>query len=214
MTGRDTPTRLRDALLMYARLSSYQDEGSVSTDNPKLESRLRVTFETAFASPDLFRFKFSSPHPYPPLAHIVTTTICGQDGAGAYLWSRHYDNRAEIRNCESILMAVAAATGISSGSAHDIAQLLLPEIGGASFSDLEPIISAGEQVVAGRTCEVFRGRIPGADAELTLFVDRETLVIPRIDTRFAQFSSQEMRRNIRLNESIDSSTFARPKVEI
>jgi hypothetical protein len=40
---------------------------------------------------------------------------------------------------ESLKLAVAGATGISGGSAHTIARLLLPEIGGFSLSKLADV---------------------------------------------------------------------------
>jgi hypothetical protein len=214
MSNLDAPELLRAALSMYEKMSSYQDDGVVVVASPKLESRDRVSFETLFVRPSLFRFKFASPHPYPPLAHIITTTICGLDEMGAYMWSKNYDAPATLKDCENISMAVAAATGISSGSAHNIGQLLFAQVGGARFADLDSLSLRTDETVEGVPCKSLHGSVPRADADVTLFIDPETLIIPRIDTRFAQFSSQEIRRNIRINETIDSSRMTRPNGEI
>jgi hypothetical protein len=214
MSKSDAPELFRAALSMYRQLSSYQDDGAVEVASPKLESRNRVTFETLFVRPSLFRFKFASPHPYPPLAHIITTTICGLDEFGAYMWSKNYDAPSSLEDCESITMAVAGATGISSGSAHNIGHLLLAQIGGSRFADLDKLSLRNDETVEGVRCRLLHGSVPGADADVTLFVDPETLIIPRIDTRFAQFSSQEIRRNIRINEAIDPARMSRPNGEI
>ena len=214
MSNLDAPELLRGALSLYQQMSSYQDDGIVEVTSPKLERRDKVTFETLFVRPSLFRFKFASPHPYPPLAHIITTTICGLDGLGAYMWSKNYDAPARIEDCENISMAVAGATGISSGSAHNIGQLLFAEVSGTRFADLEQLSLQSDETVEGVLCRSLHGSVPGVDAEVTLFIDSKTLIIPRIDTRFAQFSSQEVRRNIRINETIDSSRLARPNGEI
>ena len=214
MSNVDAVQLFRDALSMYRQASSYQDEGVVSVVSPELDGGGKVTFETLFVRPSLFRFKFASPHPYPPLAHIVTTTICGLDRAGAYLWSKNYDEPARLEVCENLSMAVAGATGISSGSAHNIGQLLFGEIGGARFVDLEQLSSGSDETVEGMRCKSVHGRVSGVDAAVTLFIDPATLTIPRIDTRFGPFSSQEIRRSIRINEAIDSSMLARPNGEI
>jgi hypothetical protein len=214
MANVDAVRLLQDSLAMYQRVSSYQDEGVVSMGSPGLEGDNAVTFETLFVRPSLFRFKFSSPHPYQPLAHIVTTTICGLDQAGAYMWSKHYDAPARLQDYESIEMAVAGATGISSGSAHNIGQLLFDEIGGARFTQLEGLSFSDSAIVGGVLCKSVHGQVPGTDAALTLFIEPETLIIPRIDTRFAQFSSQETRRNIRVDARIELSRLARPNGEI
>jgi hypothetical protein len=214
MSNFNAPELLRAALSMYQKISSYQDDGDVVVASPNLESRDRVTFETHFVRPSQFRFKFASPHPYPPLAHIITTTICGLDELGAYMWSKNYDAPATFEDCENISMAVAGATGISSGSAHNIGQLLFAQIGGARFADLDNLSSRNDETVEGVRCKSLHGSVSGADADVTFFIDPKTLIIPRIDTRFAQFSSKEMRRNIRINETIDSSRMARPNGEI
>jgi hypothetical protein len=45
-------------------------------DDPPLETR----FSTLFKKPYCFRFEFRSPHPFPPLRHIVCTHVVGSDG--------------------------------------------------------------------------------------------------------------------------------------
>ena len=77
----------------YRVFSSYCDSGFVQIGAPGEPARYSTTFETLFARPGLFRFKFQTPHPHPPLAHLVTTTICGFDGIAAYLSMSHYGGR-------------------------------------------------------------------------------------------------------------------------
>lgn len=214
MSNLDAAELLRSALLMYRQLSSYQDDGVVVVASPERDVGASVTFETLFVRPSKFRFKFVSPHPYPPLAHIITTTICGLDERGAYMWTKHHDDPAKLKASENFSMAVAGATGISSGSAHNIGQLLFAEVGGAGFAELDKLSRRDDETVDGVLCRSVQGSIRGADVDVTLFIDPATLVIPRIDTRFAQFSSQEIRRNIQINEAIDSAKIVRPNGEI
>jgi hypothetical protein len=62
-----------DALLArvvekYGLLSSYQDSGVVLQPLSPNDAPIETKFTTLFRRPNLFRFAFSSPHPFPPLA--------------------------------------------------------------------------------------------------------------------------------------------------
>ena len=111
----------------YVSLSSYSDEGVVNTTlrMPEASFQHTIKFFTAYVKPNLFRFKFENPHPYPPLAHVITTHICGFDGTSAYLRTQLHDQPAEVRIETQFDMAVAGATGISGGSVRTIATRVL-----------------------------------------------------------------------------------------
>jgi len=47
-----------------------------------------------------------------------------------------------------------------------------------------------------------------------LFVDPETSILRRVDSRFDRFSSQEVRRHIKVNAEIEVSRFRMPSGEI
>jgi hypothetical protein len=177
---------------------------------PAEEDKQRTTFNTVFSKPNLFRFEFASPHPYKPLAHAVSTTICGFDGRSAYLWTKSYDQVARIEECESILMAVAGATGISSGSATNIAQLLFPDIGVEAFAALTDISWGDGEQVEENDCVEVRARLRDADVEMCLFIDEKQLLVRKFVTRFDSFSSQDVRTNIRINHSVATKRFNRP----
>jgi hypothetical protein len=49
-----------------------------------------------------------------------------------------------------------------------------------------------------------------AEVDITLFIDPDTMTLRQLTTRFAEFTSTEVRRNIRLNEALDKAVFARP----
>jgi hypothetical protein len=205
---------VRETLATYKRLSSYQDDGYVAILKQGQGSNTRTAFETGFLRPSLFRFQFSSSHPYPPLSHIITTHICGYDKTGAYMWTKHHDDPAKIEKYEDTLMVVAGATGISSGSAHTIAQLLIEDFRGGMFSSLSSVALGDDDVVDGTLCKSVRGTQPDAEIELTLSIDPVTMMIRRLRMQFAEFLSDEVRRNIRLNDAIEPSTFERPNGEI
>jgi hypothetical protein len=213
MSRFDAKTVLSELGSRYSTLTSYQDEGAVVISPEGKDSRQKVLFETRFLRPSLFRFKFSSPHPYPPLSHIVTTTICGQDSASAFTWSKHHDDTPRVEEPEDLMMAVAGATGISSGSAHTIWQLLFR---GASdwLIHFDSLSILGEANVEGVSCTVVQGGMSHADVSMKLFIDPQTMAMRRLVSQFESFSSEETRRNIRFNENIDPATFTRPVGEI
>ena len=197
----------------YRGFFSYEDDGTVSMGDRDKPLRGDTTFRTLFRRPLYFRFEFASPHPYEPLAHIVTTTICGYDGESPYIWQKHHDSPARLEICESLELAVAGATGISGGSAYTISQLLMPEPDG-SLAALEDLSVVESESIEGVTCNVIRGKLLRADAETDLFVDPETYTLRRVDSRFDRFSSQEMRRHIKINSEINVSRFKMPSGEI
>ena len=109
----------------YSRLRTYRDRGAVygelGTEGPAVE----MTFETAYASPNLFRFAFDSPHPFQPLKHLITRCVVGCDGTQSYLRIEYPGEPADLRIADDVATVVAGATGISGGSVHTIARLLL-----------------------------------------------------------------------------------------
>ena len=213
MSQRDAAQLLGRLFAAYGSFSSYEDDGIVSMGDRNNPLRPDTTFRTLFRRPSLFRFEFASPHPYEPLAHIVTTSICGHDGVSPYMWQKHHDSPPSLEICESLDLAVAGATGISSGSAYTIAQLLMPQAEG-SLAALEELSLGESESVEGVTCSVVRGKLSRADAETDLFVDLATSTLRRVDSRFDRFSSQEIRRHIKLNAEIDRSRFRMPGGEI
>jgi hypothetical protein len=82
------------------------------------------------------RFTFFSPHPHPPLAHIITEHAAAFDGTEGYVVMKRPEDIRAIRTVKSLKLAIAGATGISSGSAHTIGRLLLPDVEGMSVLDL------------------------------------------------------------------------------
>lgn len=214
MARKDAKKLLQDTLAVYQGLSSYQDEGFVVIHGKGQERLHRTAFETHFLRPSFFHFKFESPHPYAPLSHVVTTCICGFDGARAYLWTMHYDAPPKLKEYESVVLAVAGATGISSGSAHTIAQLLLDGFDERAFLSLANPVLGEDEVVEGMLCKSVRGQLPRAEIDVTLFIDTGTMTVRKLRTEFAEFTSDEVRRNIRLNQPIERSVFSCPEGEI
>jgi hypothetical protein len=214
MSRNEAEDLLNRAVTAYRAFTSYSDDGFVEVSTPKDASRHRTNFETLFASPRLFRFKFESPHPHPPLAHLVMTAICGFDGSSAYLWMSAYGGgTAKFDVFDDVVMAIASATGISSGSAHTIGQLLLAGYDDDGLASLKRPVLASEEQVDGKDCVEVRGTIAHANSDVSLFIDHETFLIRKVTSHLGVFTSHEFRRNIHVNEPIDHSKFAQPDGE-
>ena len=210
----DAQKLIAEVLGTYRDLTTYQDDGSVAIQAKDEGPLPRTTFETRFMRPSYFRFRFASPHPYAPLSHVVTTCVCGFDGDTAYLWTKHYEDEPQAQNYKNLTMTVAGATGISSGSAHTIAQLLLEGFDRDALLSLKDAKVGHEQAIEGTMCKSVHGRLPRADVNIALFIDPNTKLVHQLITYFADFASIEVRRNIRLNEPLDKAAFSRPDGEI
>ena len=102
----------------YRSLQGYCDTG-VSRSLGRRYPRI-CKFETKYQHPNLFRFAFESPHPNKRRQHLSTKCVVGHDGTAPYFFSQHYSGPANLEHEESLDIAVAGATGISSGTAHTI----------------------------------------------------------------------------------------------
>ncbi|QJR16205.1 hypothetical protein [Usitatibacter palustris] len=193
----------------YRLLASYQDTGVVLQPLSPSDAPIETKFTTRFRRPHFFRFAFSSPHPFPPLAHLITSHCCGLDDAGAYAWMKIYEEPATLKPVKNISIAVASATGISGGSAHTIGALLMPEVGGLGLDQLKGISFLGEERFEAANCLVIAGS--GWGAEVSLWIDRESLMIRKVRTKIgAHPPADEIRRNIQIDESIPDREFERP----
>jgi len=203
----DAPTLLRKVVQAYASLNSYQDDGTVTRygrDTP-----YQIEFTTSYKSPSLFRFGFSRPHPYAPLRHIVTKFDLGFDGTAAFYVTTRYEQAATSEPTQNLDQAIARATGISSGAAHTISQLLLRDISGLSILDLVEARSLDDATFNGVDCHVISAQ-PPRGGEWRFWIEKDTLLIRKLRTYLgAQDESfaEEVHQNIRINQPIDDGQF-------
>lgn len=207
----DANRLLANVASTYASMSSYSDDGVVALPivTLGLSSAAKTQFSTAIVTPRLFRFKFESPHPYPPLSHIITHSVCGLHGSVAYNWTQFHGEASELTIATSLRMAVAGATGVSMGSVGTIAELMLPELGAGWNHGPKNVSLGADEDVEGTRCHVLRLQLPITHAR-TYWIDHTTLTIRKV-TNSGLFSSEEIRRNIRVNEPIDVRIFEPPK---
>lgn len=136
----------------YRTLAEYSDHGSCTW---KRAPQSALTFQTHYRHPGHFRFAFDNPHPFPPLAHIVTRTEIGSDEEGAYIATNW--NGVARREATTLEMAVAGATGISMGTAHTISALLFREVGGFQLDDLRRLRFRRLRLIDGTVCRAISG---------------------------------------------------------
>ncbi|HEY0073657.1 MAG TPA: hypothetical protein VGB77_06105 [Abditibacteriaceae bacterium] len=161
---------------MYAACQSYMDEGEVNTIFIQNKGRRIVTkpFCTAFVRPSNFRFEFRDRHSEEEewQRYMVWT-----DGISVKTW---WTVRPGVEIKPSLSRAIAGATGVSSGSAHNIPKLLMPdEITGSALSSVVEWKLLREEDVGSITAYVIEGRRHG-DRLTTFWVDKRTLLILKI----------------------------------
>jgi hypothetical protein len=198
---------LRTMIATYASMTSYSDKGQVTTTQLKDGRVHRTTFSTLYQRPSFFRFAFSRPHPHPPLNHLVTQFVTGFDGTVGYSTTSKPGDAGPSKSVTSLELAVAGATGISSGSAHTIGRLLLPEVGGYSFQEsLEP--QFGKDVtVDGTLCYSISARNPRSETADEIWIEKESFLLRKIIRRRADGQSEEWRDSIELNAPLESHLF-------
>ena len=190
----------------YSAMTSYADAGRVSQHLQPGDPVLRTEFTTLYAEPNLFRFEFSRAHPSGPLSHMVARHVVGSDGFGAYALRQEYDMPPMFQARHDLSHAVAGVAGVSSGSAHNIARLLLPEVEGLSILDLVDPRLIDDVPVDGAVCHRVRAHLPKGGVR-ELFFERDSLLLRRILTIGEKMTTDEIRRDIRVNQPIDDALF-------
>jgi len=160
----------------YAHATSYADQG-VAVDvyrAPQRDHSRRLTFTTAFVRPRSFRFEYRD----------------NGDAARAYvIWSdgsrvrtKWFVDDNKVHDVRTFGLAIAAATGVSSGTAYSVPSLLLPDlVRGRSVSTLNSAHVEGIEVVGGRKCYRVSGKI--SEDSRTLWIDIETYMLRKIVDR-------------------------------
>ena len=197
----------------YSRLRTYRDRGAVyreiGADRPAVE----ITFETAYVSPNLFRFAFDSPHPFPPLKHLVKRYVVGCDGTQSYLWIQYPGKPAELRIEADVGTVVAGATGISCGSAHTIARLLLGGVVGLALSGLRDWTTAGSTFVDDLLCHQVVGVHPSGE-RWEIVVESEAHLLRSLSWSLGGGRSQrQVRHDIHVDLELPPDTFVVPRDE-
>lgn len=192
----------------YRALDAYSDTGlsrSLGRRHPRL-----CTFATSYSRPNLFRFEFESPHPSPRRRHLFSRCVVGHDGKAPFLYFKHYTGDAGVELPESLDLAVASATGISSGTAHTIGSLLFSEVSGFTLLDLRRLRFRPNRVIGGVQCVCISGLHPRG-GRYTAWFGADDLLLRRLYR--SKFNSEEVRFNPSTAKSHPIESFAQPRVE-
>lgn len=205
----NNPTKIvAQCIDKYKNFYSYKDKGVVFTQFTEASDPLETAFSALFTRPNLFRFEFTCPHPYPPLKHISTRYVCGFDGERAYTISQQHEEPSVVEVEESLSYAIARSTGTSYGSVHHLAKLLLPNIKGKGpFSDLTCLKLAGEVEVEGESCY----EIVGVDQEFgptSACISMSDFTVLKYSSVVSGLRSEELRTHISLNIEIKKNMFS------
>jgi outer membrane lipoprotein-sorting protein len=170
---------------VYAGCKSYRDSGLVKTLFVQKGGNRTVEkpFKTAFVRPGQFRFE------YDEKGNPKSRFIIWSKGKEIRTW---WDVTPGVESPESLDLALAAATGVSSSSAHTIPQLLLPhKVSGRSIKDIEGA-KRGED---GKLEKVDCFRIDGkfGDHPVTLWIEKTSFLVRRIDEQvnFDNFRTEQ-----------------------
>jgi hypothetical protein len=172
----------------HRSLPAYSDTGLSRPLSPRRPGVCR--FETRYLGPGLFRFAFERAHPHPSLKHKVSRSVVGHDGDSAFLHTQHFGAPATLSRPGSLDLAVAMATGISSGTAHTIGALLFAEVGGWGLLDLRRLRFRRHRRVAGVRCVCVSGIHPRGGRVTAWFGAEDMLLRRLLDSRSG---SEELR---------------------
>ena len=192
----------------YRELGSYSDIGKSYRPNCRRE-RL-CTFQTDFRAPTNFRFEFATPHPYRRLRHHVARAVVGICQGRPYLFDQSYSGEKSIEVPESLDLALAGATGISSGTAHTIGALIFPEVHGHTLLDLKRLRFRRNRSIDGVLCTAVSGLHPRGGRVTAWFGDSDLLLRRLVRSRFG---TEELRTNVRANHELLEELFLPPPVE-
>jgi len=201
LAGGYAPQQARELLdaaaAAYADCASYRDEGLVSTTfiDEDGERVVEKPFRTAFVRADRFRFECRERDG----DGETTERIVWSDDDGTYTWVAH---EADVRRERSLSAGVAAATGVSSSSAHVVPRLLMPEdIGGFALSELQDVEMLGEEEIGGALTSKLQGKRE-CRGWWTLWIEKDSLLLRRLD-RQSEFDTFRTRTTITYEPQIN-----------
>ena len=157
----------------YATCISYRDTGTATatTKSKALDYKSILDFMTVFTRPNQFRFEYNTAKDsiIPTVRHIVWTS-----GDTAYWW---WTIDSKVTKADSLEMALAAATGVSLGSAHNVPQLLMPnELFGLKITDIKKPKLLVSETLDGTDCFKISGT-GVMDNNFTLWIAKRDYLI-------------------------------------
>jgi outer membrane lipoprotein-sorting protein len=162
----------------YATCKSYRDSGVVTNDfgphsaGDNFPRHVDVKpFRTAFVRPDQFRFEHDDGTPEKPY-------IVWAKGSEVRTW---WYIKPGVEKPSSLDEGIAGATGVSSGSAHTIPMLLLPDrLTGAKLSAMTDLTRLPDETLDGTPCFKLEGKYGFGNQPRTVWFEKATFLLRRI----------------------------------
>ncbi|MDO9464122.1 MAG: hypothetical protein Q7J67_02350 [bacterium] len=214
---------------VYRSLASYQDTGEVETTmlmgGAGTKQVMKSPFKMFFKRPNLLRFEWKS-----MMLFAQDNNILWSNGEETYTYWPQF---GQYKKDENLQMGMAAATGVSGGSAHKIPSMLLSQ---NIFATLEPIFLCKGKF-DGVECHIIAGDYV-MNSEIVLWIGTDDLLLRKVeatmkshkdilekareslkesgsnvkipDIKIPDFSSviREVHREIKTNEDIPSTVFS------
>ncbi len=187
----------------YASHKSYWDIGTVE------QSTASRKFKTYFVRPNQFLFKW--------VEHLKISSPLNRPGyyaiwsnnTGAYSYYRYQSDLTDgVEKEENIGMAVAGATGISGGSAHNIPNLMINDVGGWETTNLANPKLAEDEIIDGINCYHIIGNHPNnSQNKYELWVTKNDFLIKKIKDSSPLGDTITTYDKIAVNEAIQPSVF-------
>lgn len=200
----DATRILNNMFRVYSRLASYQDEGILVTTNDEATGGTieKMPFKTFFKRPNLFRFEWTDFG----ITKLGRTKLMWFNGKEAFTYWEPDSYEKE----ESLRLAVAGASGASSGTADTVSELLLPnELGHSTLKGLVKVSLLGEEMVEGVKC--YRIKATEVSNLLELWVGKNDFLLRKLrrETKFPDrlWIREEIRRKIQVDHSIPEVVF-------
>jgi hypothetical protein len=158
----------------YANAKTYQDKGLVKVviRYPERNHTIKKPFSTAFVRPDRLRYEYKEIKPLVKASKFVAY----QNGKEVKV---HWDLDEGASKIKSIDEALAAAAGISGGSARTVPTMLLPKQ--SRFRNAIVFYSperTDDEVVDGINC--FKIEDLNNYRELTLWIDKKEFLLRKM----------------------------------
>jgi len=187
----------------YSELQSYADTGVVLVYRDDNEPPNETTFETMFSRPQFLKFSWVTHHPYPPLRHVKWRNVIWSNDSGSFSW-HNYEQAPSAEREPSLLIAIAGATGVSSGSAFTVPVLLMPELG--IPNELSEIRLVAVEDVEGTPCYHLSAIHPRGGLR-DLWIGKSDHLLRKKRVVILGRPSDEIRRDIRVNQPIPVEAF-------
>lgn len=159
----------------YRSFESYSDTGCMEefwdpdTDDARVTA---LRFSTHFKRPNFFRFEWRNYSDCSELPDDVN--VIWSDGKKSY---RKYRYDEKPKRDSDLSMAVAGATGVSSGTAHSISSLLIEDVGGFTLTNLENPTCTGSGFIGDEECH----QIHSVKRNNDIWISKQRSIILRID---------------------------------